>query len=172
VALRWLKKYGLTNEECQNFLWDRAQERLIVSITRNDKVVFWQGRKFGLMGPKYLSWGKVPWDPPLAFGDKGPIVFVEDVVSAIKVGHIATGVPLFGSYVSANALKWASEQLKPIGLWLDPDKRRESLVQALKATATGVRVYTLTSDKDPKEHTDEDIRRTVGNLFPDKLSNY
>ena len=162
---RWLKKYGLTNEEiAAHFLWDNERQRLVVGITRADKLVFWQGRRFGEDGPKYLSWGAIPWGEPLTFGNVGPIVFVEDAVSAIKVGHSAIGVPLFGSHLPANALKWAQEQRKPIGLWLDPDKRRESLKQALKATANGVRVYTLTSDKDPKEHTYEFIAGKVGEL--------
>lgn len=157
-AIVWLRKYGLTPEECEHFQWDPGRQRLVVGITRADKLVFWQGRRFGAEGPKYLSSGRVPWDPPLTFGTEGPVVFTEDVVSAIKVGRQATGVPLFGSYMPAEALKWASGTGKDIFLWLDPDKFREALKQALRATAAGVRVHPVHSDRDPKEHTDGEIR--------------
>jgi hypothetical protein len=133
----------------------------VVSITRADKIVFWQGRRFGKDGPKYLSWGKIPWDPPLHFGNSGSVIFVEDAVSAIKVGRYATGVPLFGSYVPAEALKWAQEQGREQGIWLDPDKFREGLKQALHITAMGIKTHIIGTTKDPKEHTDEEIKEAI-----------
>lgn len=164
-ALVWLRKYGLTNKEALNFRWDPGRERLVVGITRADKMVFWQGRRFGKEGPKYLSWGQIPWDPPMHFGDSGSVIFVEDVVSAIKVGRHATGVPLFGSHVPAEALKWAQEQGRPVVIWLDPDKNREALKQALRATANGVRTNVIWSDKDPKELSDLEIRAKIDNSW-------
>lgn len=163
-ALVWLRKYGLTDEEVAHFEWESDRQRLMYIITRNDKLVFAQGRRFGKEGPKYLSWGTVPWDPPDYFGDSGSVIFVEDVVSAIKVGRHATGVPIFGSHVPAEALKWAHEQGGKVAIWLDPDKHREGLRQALKATANGLKTHIIWSDKDPKELMDHEIAERIRTL--------
>ena len=163
-ALVLLRKYGLTEDEVAHFEWDPNRQRLVYRITRADKVRFWQGRRFGDEGPKYLSWGQIPWDPPAHFGDKRTVIFTEDVVSAIKVGRHATGVPVFGSYVPFAALKWALEQGRGAAIWLDPDKFREGLRQALKATALGAKTRIIGTAKDPKEHTDAEILEAIGRV--------
>lgn len=154
-AVAWLKQYGLSNEECSLFRWNPEKKRLIFTIVYEDGSLFSQGRAFG-DGPKYLTRGRLNWDHPLWFGD-GSVIFTEDVVSAIKVGRHACGVPVFGSHVPAKALKWASERSKQVGIWLDPDKVRESHLQATKAQAMGMPVYSIQSPKDPKEHSDREI---------------
>lgn len=161
-AIFWLKKYGLTNEEISNnnFVWDSLAERLVYPVYgENGEILFWQGRAFG-KGPKYISWGKIPVEIYLGKLTR-TLIFTEDVVSAIKVARHTTASPLFGSNLPANRLNWACERFSGVGLWLDPDKRTESLKAVIRGQMVGHPVFGIYSDKDPKEHSDKEIELLV-----------
>jgi hypothetical protein len=137
-----------------NYMWDSDNSRLIFPLWAAGKIVFTNSRSFD-GGPKYVNTGSPPEDRFLGTGRT--IIFVEDAVSAIKVARHTTAYPLFGSIVPARAINLALERAEAVGVWLDPDKRGESLKTVLRARVLDLPLSGIVTDKDPKEHTDKEI---------------
>ena len=82
---------------------------------------------------------------------------VEDVVSAIKVGRVATGLPLFGNSLPP---EWMARiaRLRPesVRIWLD-----SNMVQKARKTAIKMnKIYpcrTIETELDPKCYSTEEI---------------
>jgi hypothetical protein len=145
VAHNWVSQY-LTPEDLEKHEvgWSPAMERLIFPLyTRHRKdgsrsLVFWTGRFFGKDSkqPKYYSEGSRQenihsfgdWNEQ---GDK-PVVFVEDIVSAIVVSKVAVSVPIMGTRIPREWARKLSVDFSEAVVWLDSDKRTESLKQALE----------------------------------------
>ena len=160
-AYKWLKKYGITDEEIEKYgilqqicggIYDNPTCRLYFTTA-----VGYQVRDFPQGKPKYRTQGRVlemslSYLPETIVGNS--IVFVEDVVSCIKVSRYCTCVPLFGSNMPLELLKSAPESIKYFFLWLDPDKRRESILQCFAANQAGYSTRPIFSDVDPKDLSD------------------
>lgn len=99
--------------------------------------------------------GKKPF---ILFGGVDPIVVVEDVVSAIKVGRVGTGLPLFGSHMPPD---WIARlvRLRPkVAVWLDPDKVLEARKLAKKIGLLLPETRTVETEMDPKDYSTEQIK--------------
>lgn len=164
--LAWLKKYGLTNEEISGneqykFLSSRANDQLLfVVLGGNGECLFYQARNFNRQ-PKYLTEGNVKATLVQLdeIHESKSTILTEDAVSAIKVARHAPAMPLFGCALDVNRARRLSNQFDGVILWLDPDKRSEALKQANRYSwmfKDGIKV--IWSDKDPKEHTDKEIK--------------
>ena len=89
------------------------------------------------------------------------LVFTEDVLSAIKVSRIVPAVPIYGSSVPLELVLRGLESFKSFKLWLDPDKRKESIKQCLNLRQKGIDISPVFSNNDPKEEEMETIKEEV-----------
>lgn len=165
-ALDWLMQYGLTEEEIHHnhIGWSHARHALIFAFfDPSGNLLLYQERNFNpdIVGRKYFTQG-FPDDNFIIYFPNGAsssrrLVLVEDVVSAIKVGRQFPCAPLFGSQVSLDRIRRASDRFEELVLWLDKDKALESLKTKIRASPYFNKVTTIVTDLDPKEYSDHDI---------------
>lgn len=158
-AKKWLLGYGLTLQEMSQFNYSRQRTvkneirrcNLLVLIANGD---YWLARNLD-MGTRYLSSGVKPY---LEYGDKtDTLVFVEDVISAVKVGRVATAVPMLGASVLKDWWKYA-KPYKNVIIWGDRDKAGQNIVQAKRAgEILGKKVRVIITEKDPKEYNTKEL---------------
>ncbi len=154
--LKWLKSYGITNEEIQlhGIVYSPKRESLRLGI---------QWRYFGRteLHPKCITFDRTGYS--LEVGDNPDTgIFVEDFISAIKVGRTFTGLPIFGAHVEASRLKWASDRFKRVGIWLDSDKASVAARIVHKGRLLmGDRCFRIWTEQDPKCYTTEKIKEFV-----------
>jgi hypothetical protein len=160
-ALKWLLGYGLTSDEIAQFTY--ARERigkyglmpceLLVLYSSND---YWCARNFG-KGAKYLTSGTKPF---LKYGfNQDVLVFVEDIVSAVKVGRQFTAVPMLGSMPSQDAASHL-DAYKNVFIWQDRDLFKKSITTARNLSERlNKRVRIIYSENDPKCYDDAAIRK-------------
>jgi hypothetical protein len=173
-AVKWLLKYGITFKEMEQFSWctrkfvpSRNREvgcRMLVLYHDKD---YWQARVFDDFGGKYDGAGK----KPLLFYENGAIVstptkptlvFVEDIVSAVKVSRFCTSSPLLGASVPLETiLRCLEHSFTSVMVWMDRDKAKESLKAAKQASQILGNVRSVITELDPKCLSDEEIRRIV-----------
>lgn len=159
-AKKWLLGYGLTLEEMSQFNYSKERQvkgekrscNLLVLIARDD---YWLARNLD-SGTRYLSSGIKPY---LEYGNKtDTLVFVEDVISAVKVGRVATAVPMLGASVLKDWWKYA-KPYKNVIIWGDRDKAGQNIVQAKRAgEILGKKVKVIITEKDPKEFNTNEIK--------------
>lgn len=146
---RWLLSFGITSKDVSDYSLGWCEDKKLLVLVNTDE--YYQGRCFGDQGRKYLSKGKKPL---LSFGNGGTIVCVEDILSAIKVAKAGyLGVPLLGSHVSLELQEWLIAQSKPVVLWLDYDKAKESVLACRNMVGKGVDCSVQVTKKDPKEYS-------------------
>lgn len=162
-ALGWLRTYGITDSEIlhHGILWNTARDSLVFGIRDQHGIVLTNERYFGTNpnAPKYWTTGSKETNNIYLLNSLTPncLIFVEDYVSAIKVSRFANCLPLFGSQIPANALKWASERFKCLRVWLDMDKATESLKQASKLSQWVSNTRSIITELDPKEYSNNEL---------------
>jgi len=159
-AKKWLLAYHLTPKEMEQFKYSRervtkyGQKRcnLLVLIANSN---YWLARNLD-DGVRYLSSGVKPY---LEYGDNSnTLVFVEDVISAVKVGRVATAVPMLGASVLRDWWDNAKKYDRII-IWGDRDKASQNVIQAKRASEfVGKKVEIIITDKDPKEFDTNEIK--------------
>lgn len=174
TAKAWLRKYGITDDEIKRyrFGYSERMNRLIMPVfngasSANDdgELVYWQGRR--LSGnkdePKYISMKSTAGSAFFNLAAKGAtdVVVVEDVVSAVvlrRAGYNA--IALLGSYIGDRVAGYLSTfQYRSVVVWLDPDKRKESVKFARMLSGLGFSATCLvTPTKDPKDYSITQIR--------------
>jgi len=163
--LKWLLGYNLTLDEIGKFKY--AYKRVINRTETNCNLLvfihthnYWLGRNFDPFGVRYLSSGEKPC---ITYGENTEvIVFVEDVISAIKVGRIATAVPMLGAKIPAEWLAKCKGYDRVV-IWGDRDKAVENVRQSRKCSEIlGVQVESVITDLDPKEYNNLEIKNYLG----------
>lgn len=161
--LKWIKGYGITDAEMEvhQIGWSSSRCFLVFPYYQGGELNAWQGRNFGTQGPKWYSRGSLDGLDYIV-GESGPtrLVFVEDIVSAIKVGRHVDACPIFGSYVGIKRLhRLIKRGYSEFGVWLDHDKQHE----AWQASETALMLegtkgsQLIVSKQDPKELSDDRI---------------
>ena len=160
APLEWLYSYGLTLEEIEyaEYYWSNSSHSL-VSVFRDldGSCIGTQSRGFPKSTPKYKILGdKLQMSRSMLRNRDSslPLYFCEDQVSAIILNRRVPCVALFGTQVSLELIKWGSKTFSSFRLWLDPDKRKESVKQCLKLREKGFNISPVFSDLDPKELDD------------------
>jgi Zn ribbon nucleic-acid-binding protein len=160
VPFRWIKQYGITNKEIEEFklAWQPRRERLVLPFYENGEVVFFQGRNFKEDQPKYVTYGKRTqfhiFDKK---GDSDSLIFVEDYISAIKVSRVTAAYPLLGAHIPDSLLERARRRFETLGVWLDADKLKEASRAVLRGSMMGLKMFRIYSPKDPKEYSTNEI---------------
>lgn len=164
-SLDWLYKYHLTDSQIEqyNIKWSIKEKALVFPIYKDKELIFYQLRYFEKGKSKWRSYGTKPL---IYLGNSAPIVLVEDIISAIRVGEIATAVPLFGSTISTKSLLTIRKQYDNIIIWLDYDKANDKKTKQAIAACKAIFKETkqIITEKDPKAYTTEDIRYQINSI--------
>lgn len=167
IATHWLDQYEITKQEIisNGLCYSHAKSYLIFPIWIEGNLEAWQGRYFGdnEQHPKWISYGLSNqlfyW---LGNRNFSGLCLVEDIVSAIKVSRYIDCMPLFNAHISQQRIAKIFELgYNKLIIWLDPDKRKESLAFAEYAKLYGLEVKVVFSDKDPKECNESFILNQV-----------
>lgn len=164
----WLYKGGISES-----VWREAKigyspqlDRVILPVyDNNNKLVWFQCRAL-LKGqkPKYMqpaaSRESVLYRSGIT-SDLSQAIIVEDILSAIRVGKHKPTFSLLGTKITtAQAVQLS--KYRSVSMWLDPDKAGVSGSYSIKKTLgllTDVR--TISTDKDPKELSDVEIKQIL-----------
>lgn len=163
VARSWLGKYAITEYELisNKMLWSEYKQMLIFPyFNKYMQLEAWQGRSFKEGDRKWFSQGNLKTlfhILPVNYERQNSLVLVEDIVSAIKVSRIQPAMPLFGSTIGLERFKTLYSRFSKVLIWLDPDMRKQSLKEANRGKQLGMDIQVVFSDKDPKEHDNDDI---------------
>lgn len=163
-ALPWLRKYGMTDAEIDDncMLWSEQKQYLIFPVfDETKKILMWQARYFGdnPKHPKYITRGfKDDVMHILGKGKSDFLVLTEDLISAIKVSRQFTAMPVWGSCLSNNMGKRLSKMYENVYLWLDYDKRNESVKQSIKHSLY-LTIKPIITTLDPKCYDDLEIKQ-------------
>jgi len=168
-AIKWLKKYGLTDEEISEnkFSWDGTSNRLVYPIKNTNSVTGYEKREITGGTPKTICQGKKVDSFHIIQPNKEEfkgVVAVEDIISAIKVGRVAKALCLFGSQVFLSQYNEISRITNLFILWLDLDKFNQAVKIAQKAKSFGIETKIIKTDLDPKMYSTEEIRRTINEI--------
>lgn len=167
----WLQKYGVTEKDIVAYDIKIGEDTVTFSLKKGDSVCYRNIRNFRKGADKYTSKRLIPgtlWDPLRSSKtkDDSPLVIVEDVVSAIKVSKAGyKALPLCGSGINVKALKRAVDESgaqEATRIWLDPDKRLESLKMASRLNQwEGYWITPVFSGRDPKDYSEETIKELL-----------
>jgi hypothetical protein len=173
---KWLLQYGLPYSYWKEFTgYSPAEERLVLTVGR--PVRFSIGRYIAGSGGKGTEANRQAPRKWRLYGeghgyvevlgrvDEGPgrIVLVEDIISWHKVAQVAPCVCLFGTGVHNEAFKILNKHKMPVIIWLDADQR-SLLAPKINRLQTflNVPVTWITTEKDPKGYSLEEIKSIVG----------
>lgn len=156
VALAWLSKYGITSSEIKenDIYWNTADSGLVFVIdwigssdSKTPSVIstryFTEGRKYRTQGKKQDS--KKIWGIP-----NERLILCEDVLSAIKIGRTSSTKALLGIAPNMALLTSIAPKYDRIDVWLDPDKRMDSISISNILKQFGIKSEPIFSKNDPK----------------------
>jgi len=167
IAWKWLLQYGLPytywTPHCG---YSPSQGRLVFTV--GDPIAFSIGRFVedppeDFKPRKWYVWGNSHKHcEVIGEKNKGPIILVEDIVSAHKVGQVFTTIPLFGTIVHPCHKYYLMQAMRPVKFWLDKDqehlvKKRAVALQSL----IGNTVDIIVSQKDPKSYSLQQIKELI-----------
>jgi hypothetical protein len=176
LGWKWLLQYGLSYSYWRPFVgYSPSDERLILTFSEPPR--FSIGRYLGTDGGTKDGRGKWIQRPPrkwkfygagheyvelLGGQNQGPIVLVEDLVSAHKVAQVAPCLCLFGTHVHDVAIKLLLSYNNEVVLWLDADQYTllQKKVNRLQ-TLLNRPVRFVSTEKDPKSYETEEIRQRL-----------
>lgn len=166
IAEDWLKRYELTQDELlsNRVLYSEQRSLLVFPYFGADTYTLlgWQGRYFG-DNPKHPKWFTKGYIKDFIHlinpTESKTIVYVEDIISAIKVGRHAAAVPIFGSFIpDTHSIRLYRMGYRNFRIWLDPDKYKEAHKFCAKITSLGFQCRVIRSDKDPKDYNDLELK--------------
>lgn len=162
----YLTKY-LTKDEIKFnlILWSKSYSRLIFPIINHNCYL---GRSL-TQQPKWKFYGqKKNLFYLLGNINSNQIIITEDIISAIIIGrqNICT-IPLFGSFLSTPFLQTLKNQYNKTKfiLWLDKDKENTSLQYCYTFKQLNFNISFISTDKDPKEYPNEEIKTIITNAI-------
>ena len=164
-AQLWVLRAGITPTEASTvygFRWNKETRRVFIPVNPDAvlaRAVFKDDK------PKYKLFGKLSQTAYTVQG-KDPLVIVEDVLSAIKVGKAGyKAAAILGTSVSPTILAPLAMRQRDIVIWLDPDKAgmvgRGHIKKALAVYPAKVRFARTTDARDPKYVSQADIRTVI-----------
>lgn len=169
TAWKWLLQFGMPwsywKESCG---YSEKEQRLVFRV--GEPLAFSIGRYVGEprddhQPRKWHVWGDCHKHchvlrEPEAIGNS--VVLVEDLISAAKVSHVTTAIPLFGTKIHPCHLYYLQNSNEDVVLWLDKDQEFNVIKQSTQLSALiGRVVHVVTTDADPKLLTIKDINENL-----------
>lgn len=163
-AQKWLYQY--IDKVNTTLFYSQEKNYLIFPIYGKSRdIIAWIARYFGTntTHPKWIGRGinSHLFNP---YGEHSKnIVLTEDIVSAMKVGHINYAMPLFGAHIKATTALRLTQLLQThkIYLWLDYDKADYSRKTAIELSSLGIPTYAIVTKLDPKEYPIDEIQKIL-----------
>jgi hypothetical protein len=169
AAWRWLLQYGLPYTYWLPYVgYSDSTSRLVITV--GSPIRYSIGRYVGTDAEersngdptfrKWRLWGdRSGFVEVLGKEKTGPVVLVEDIVSAHKVAQVATCIPLFGTKVLDGVMRELIALKRPVALWLDEDQYTllPPKLNRLQTFLTHPVRY-IKTEKDPKGYDTEQIR--------------
>lgn len=167
----YLERY-ITKDEIQKYHigWSRQYGRIILPIySENQTLLGWQARSLD-SEPKYITMKGENAKDNLLFdtGVSGTpnLCLVEDILSAITCGRVLRAFALLGSpkQLQAGTISRIQEArdeegLAKVRVWLDADKRKESLTYCRQiAQLLSIQAIPVFSEMDPKCYKDGQLK--------------
>ncbi len=164
-AWKWLLQYGLGWKYWQPFVgWSEETSRLVFTVGPEFSIGRLIGKEPDKRNRKWYVWGNAHENAHVLGWDHtdGKVVLVEDIVSAHKVGQVATCIPLMGTRVFPNVIPVLRHLNQPVLMWLDQDQQNAAQKRAAwLSLMTNLSVQYVFTDKDPKELSTEKIKEIV-----------
>ena len=149
VAYEWILNYITPAEIAQlRIMWSNSTQSLVFPFFTDGELHGYITRNFGDTGPKYRIHG-VKTKISKVYGTGEPLVFTEDLLSAVVVARSASARPLFGTSLPQDYLQRNSRMY----LWLDKDKGIEALKQCNHYKQYGYNISPIFSENDPKTYS-------------------
>lgn len=152
----WLRQCLSDEEIGSHFRYSPSLKRHVFTSGK-----YWEARSVLGAQPKSISHGDKPY---VEFGSRDPIVFAEDIVSAIKVGRVGTGVPLFGNSLPKEWIVRTVRLRQPerVCIWLDSDMVGQSrrLVKQINLLRPGL-ARSIETELDPKAYSTQEIEEIL-----------
>ena len=154
----WLRKYLSDDEIDEFFSYSNILNRHIYTYHKGEEDQFWEARSVNGGWPKVLNYGQKPFALWGNYKESGIVVFVEDIVSAIRLSKHFGVVALHGSTIPNSHLIPIAKRddVKCLVFWLDNDKLTESLrlSQVCRYIKPSVSISTK---EDPKAVSEEQL---------------
>jgi hypothetical protein len=182
-AQHWLRQYVITQEEANNvgWLYSPSYEQLIFPFYDSaGTLCCTQARNFnpqraskakyynkGEKSRSYTVYGKYHEDDirtqssNIAGRGGSLLVLCEDAVSSLKVARCTPSMPLLGTHIAKDKLMALRASYDSLIVWLDSDKFKEAVYIADTAKWLGFKARAVFTELDPKELSDETIRKIV-----------
>jgi hypothetical protein len=159
--LVWLENYRITKDlrEKYNIQYSPELKRIVLPIYNTQgELIYYQARSLNPKQKKYLNPKGQPKQQFLSeYKGSSVLVFVEDMISAIRVGEQFQGVALLGTSINDIKLNFPVEFCC---IWLDND----AFIKARGLYRTMSNLYDtrfIYSRNDPKCYSDEEIKNFV-----------
>lgn len=170
AGILWLAKGGLNHSDVARFGfgYSKTLQRVIMPVYEGTELVAVQARALRKgHEPKYL--GQIRRSPRPAF--KAPhkeptsvLALTEDMLSACRVSKVCDAWSLLGTNLMPSVLADIAEtDHDDIAIWMDEDRAGIDARRKMRAQLqiTGKRVRLVKSDRDPKKHSLEEMRRLL-----------
>lgn len=174
----WLFKAGLFVEDIADLgaYYHEPSRRVILPVTKDGKLVYWQGRNVGLCelgAPKYLNSNTDKNGLVASYGEGDVIVLTEDILSAFRVGLVTEAWSLLGTSLCVVTLASLLQRRPPVLVWLDPDKAGQRAAFKIIRTLTnvGIPCTSILSEKDPKLLSRAEVKAMIDTAVS-KLSSH
>ena len=167
-ALKWLLQWELPWSYWQESIgYSPSEERLVFRV--GTPLQFSIGRSTLKEPPKetdrtirkWYVWGDCHKHVEV-IGKGQPIILVEDLISAHKVGQITECIPLFGNNIFKPLIYYLLNQGKPVKIWLDKDQESKVKKKAIQLQSViQCPVDIIVTDKDPKTYSIKEISNGI-----------
>lgn len=168
----WLFKAGLFVEDIADLgaYYHEPSRRVILPVTKDGKLVYWQGRNVGLCelgAPKYINPSVDRAELVAEYGTGPEIVLTEDILSAYRVGMATEAWSLLGTKLPTPILVRLLNAKRPVFVWLDDDDHGNNPGQhaaaVIKRTLTnvGIPCTNIRTTKDPKLLSRAEIKEVL-----------
>lgn len=170
AGILWLSKGGLNHSDIARlgFGYSPRMKRVIMPVYEGRELVAVQARALHReQEPKYL--GQIRQNPRPAFvaPHRQPtdvLVLTEDMLSAARVSKVADAWSLLGTNLGASVLaRIGDSHYTRVAVWMDDDEAGINARRKMRGQLQllGKEVSLIQSDRDPKKHSLEEIRRLV-----------
>lgn len=166
-CLGWFRSAGIYDEEIEYFKlgYHRHSDRAVLPLfdEYGDLEVYQLRRLKDDGSPKYLTVKPKGRSHQCCIGTwrtgDNWVVIVEDVLSAIKVDRVFPAFPMLGTSLDAGQIDYITRQATEVSVWTDFDNPmvRKSTFKLVKQLGLFVPTYLVTTEKDPKYYTTEEI---------------
>jgi DNA primase len=175
----WLYRAGVSTEIARHygFGFSVSLKRVVLPVYSDGALVGFTARSTVGAKPKYIERmvsanavfiadpaTSLPPTDDWPEGSGPDVVFVEDILSAVRVGRIAKRcMALLGTSANAEQLCGAGLSNGTVHVWLDPDRPGRVAAHKLERTLAlqGYKTKRIRTDKDPKYYSNREIRRLL-----------